>query len=98
VEILCRDPNRIHAGRLFNFHGKLFQLQFTTEIPKAPGVQRDVVTGQDGINAGGGPGSGTNGMDTDGRSEANRNNKKTHNLVEATDGTWFWHPWETSHN
>jgi hypothetical protein len=74
VEILYRDPNRIPAGRLFNFHGKLFQLQFTAEIPNAPRVQRDVVTGQDGSNVGGGPGSGTNGMDTDGRSEANMNN------------------------
>ncbi|KAK1691737.1 hypothetical protein QYE76_008434 [Lolium multiflorum] len=73
VEIICRDPNRIPAGRLFNFHGKLFQLQFTAEIPFAPGVQREIVAGQDGSNAGGGPGSGTNGMETDGRSEATRN-------------------------
>jgi hypothetical protein len=74
VEILCRDPNRIPVGRLFNFHGKLFQLQFTAELPNAAGVQRDLPTGQDSGNAGGGNGNGTSGMDTDGRSEANRNN------------------------
>jgi hypothetical protein len=72
-EILCRDPNRIPAGRLFNFHGKLFQLQFTAELPNANGCQREVLAGQDSGNAGGGLGKGTNGMDTDGRSEANRN-------------------------
>jgi hypothetical protein len=74
VEILCRDPNRIPVGRLFNFHWKLFQLQFTAELPNAAGVQRDLPTGQDSGNAGGGNGNGTSGMDTDGRSEANRNN------------------------
>ncbi|KAK1667203.1 hypothetical protein QYE76_055362 [Lolium multiflorum] len=56
-----------------NFHGKLFQLQFTAETPIAIGVQREVLTWQDSGNAGGGLGNGTNNMDTDGRSEANRN-------------------------
>jgi hypothetical protein len=65
VEIPCRDPN---TGRLFNFHGKLFQLQFTAELSNATGVQREVLAGQDSGNAGGGNGTGTSGMDIDGRS------------------------------
>jgi hypothetical protein len=28
VQLLCRDPSKIPFGRLFNFQGKLFQLQF----------------------------------------------------------------------
>jgi hypothetical protein len=28
---LCRDPSKIPFGRLFNFQGKLFQLQFKVE-------------------------------------------------------------------
>jgi hypothetical protein len=28
VQLLCRDPSKITFGRLFNFQGKLFQLQF----------------------------------------------------------------------
>jgi hypothetical protein len=31
VQILCRDPTKIPFGRLFNFQGKLFQLQFKVE-------------------------------------------------------------------
>jgi hypothetical protein len=82
VEILCRNPTKILAGRLFNFHGKLFQLQFTAEIPSASGIQREVIAGKDDSNAGGGPGSGTNGMDTDGRSEQT-GTIQTHNPLEA---------------
>jgi hypothetical protein len=31
VQLLCRDPAKIPFGRLFNFQGKLFQLQFKVE-------------------------------------------------------------------
>ncbi|KAK1628625.1 hypothetical protein QYE76_002940 [Lolium multiflorum] len=68
---VLRRPHQI--ARLFNFHGKLFQLQFTAELPNATGVQREVLAGKDSGNAVGGNGNGTSRMDTDGRSEANRN-------------------------
>jgi hypothetical protein len=58
VEILCRYPTKIPAGRLFNFHGKLFQLQFTAEIPSGSGIQRVANAGKEGGNAGGGNSSG----------------------------------------
>jgi hypothetical protein len=32
VKIVCREPSKVPAGRLFNFHGKLFQLQFSVEL------------------------------------------------------------------
>jgi hypothetical protein len=32
AKIVCRDPSKVPAGRLFNFQGKLFQLQFTVEM------------------------------------------------------------------
>jgi hypothetical protein len=32
VKIVCREPSKVPVGRLFNFHGKLFQLQFSVEL------------------------------------------------------------------
>jgi hypothetical protein len=32
VKIVRRESSKVPAGRLFNFHGKLFQLQFSVEL------------------------------------------------------------------
>jgi hypothetical protein len=39
VKVICRDPSNVPAGRLFNFQGKLFQLQFTVEIENEKGAK-----------------------------------------------------------
>jgi hypothetical protein len=75
VQIICIDPTKIPAGRLYNLHGKLFQLLFTAELASGSGTQREVTNaGNDVGNAGGGVGSGSNGTDTCVRSDTQRNN------------------------
>jgi hypothetical protein len=43
ARILCRDSSKFPVGRLFNFHGNLFQLQFTAELDSVAGVTGNIV-------------------------------------------------------
>jgi hypothetical protein len=61
IRVLCRDSTKIPYGRLFNFHGSLFQLQFTTELENAIVVYGNlVVQVHDHDQNGGGPGENGN--------------------------------------
>jgi hypothetical protein len=66
VKIVCREPSKVPAGRLFNFQGKLFQLQFTVEMEteksgKEGGVQNREMGDDDFGNANGGKSDDGNG-------------------------------------
>jgi hypothetical protein len=66
VNITSRDPAKIPAGRLFNFQGKLFQLQFTMEVvnekvAKDGGTQHKELDGDGYGNANGGNSDDVNG-------------------------------------
>ena len=64
----CRDPLKIPSGRIFHYHGHLFQLGFTAEPPSA---EEDDLLGEELNDQDKGNGANGNGhgqiMDTDGK-------------------------------
>jgi hypothetical protein len=70
AKIVCRDPSKVPAGRLFNFQGKLFQLQFTVEMVnkktgKDGGAQNKDLGGDGFEDANGGKSDDGNGANLD---------------------------------
>jgi hypothetical protein len=70
AKIVCREPSKVPAGRLFNFQGKLFQLQFTVEMVnektgKDGGAQNKDLGGDGFEDANGGKSDDGNGANLD---------------------------------
>jgi hypothetical protein len=83
VKIVCREPSKVPAGRLFNFQGKLFQLQFTVELVtekngRDGGVQNKDLGDDDLENTNGGKSDDGNGANADSSKEHGNGNSSNH--------------------
>jgi hypothetical protein len=66
AKISCRDQTKIPLGRLFNFHGTLFQLQFTIESASDDALKEGTDQYKDTESDGNGNNNGINTRDSSG--------------------------------
>jgi hypothetical protein len=71
VKIVCREPSKVPAGRLFNFHEKLFQLQYSVELESDKTGRDGSAQNKDMDGANGDGFDGANGGKTDDGNGAN---------------------------
>jgi hypothetical protein len=88
VKIVCREPSKVPAGRLFNFQGKLFHLQFTVEMVtekngRDGGVQNKGMGDDDLENANGGKSDDGSGANADSSKEHGNGNSSNHGANQS---------------